>query len=79
MDGACALTDPGEDAPPHERTVVAFDRTLGRRLIRCAVNLGDQPRRLERAPHLFAGPVLYGELGPDGVLPPFGACVVQVS
>jgi glycosidase len=79
VDGACTLTDPGEDAPPHERTVVAFDRTLGRRLIRCAVNLGDQPRRLERAPHLFAGPVLYGELGPDGVLPPFSAVVVQVS
>ena len=78
-DGACAILDPGEDAPPRERSVVAFDRTLGRQLLRCAVNLGDQPRTLSRAPSLFVGKPLYGALEPGGVLPPFSALVVQVS
>ncbi len=48
-------------------------------LIRCAVNLGDQPRKLARAPHLFSGEILYGALESDGILPPFSAIVVQVS
>jgi glycosidase len=78
-DGACAILDVGEDAPARERTVVAFDRKLGRHLIRCAVNLGDQPRKLSRAPSLFVGEPLYGALDPDDTLPPFSAVVVKVS
>lgn len=78
-DGACTLLEAGEDAPARDRTVVAFDRKLGRQLIRCAVNLGEQPRRLDRAAALFVGETLYGALGPDGMLPPFAALVVQVS
>ncbi|MDR0992960.1 MAG: DUF3459 domain-containing protein [Verrucomicrobiota bacterium] len=78
-EGACSLLDVGEEAPPREQAVVAFDRTLGRQLIRCAVNLGDQPRRLSRAPHLFPGRPLYGELEEGDVLPPFSAVVVQIS
>lgn len=79
VDGACAILDVGEDAPARERTVIAFDRTLGRHLLRCAVNLGTQPRVLTRAPHLFSGQPLYGELDPGGTLPPYAAYVVKIS
>ena len=34
-DGACAVLDVGEDAPARGRTVIAFDRRLGRQLLRC--------------------------------------------
>ena len=78
-DGACAILDVGEDAPARERAVIAFDRTLGRQLVRCAVNLGDQPRQLTRAGNLFVGETLYGALEPDGTLPPFSAVVVKIS
>ena len=77
--GACAVLDVGEDAPGPERTVVAFDRKLGRQLVRCAVNLGPEPRKLARAPSLFVGEPLYGALEPGDVLPPFAAVAVQVS
>ncbi len=78
-DGACAILDVGEDAPAPERTVVAFDRKLGRKLVRCAVNLGPEPRKLARAPGLFVGETLYGALESGDVLPPFAALVVRVS
>ncbi|MBR4188985.1 MAG: DUF3459 domain-containing protein [Kiritimatiellae bacterium] len=78
-DGACRLVDPGEDAPARDRTVVCFDRILGRRLVRCAVNLGEEPRRLTRAPDLFRGQPLYGALEPDSTLPPFSALVTRLS
>jgi glycosidase len=78
-DGACSILDVGEESAPRDRTVVAFDRTHGRKLIRCAVNLGDQPRKLSRAPSLFVGKTSYGALEPDGTLPPFSALVVKVS
>ena len=77
--GSCAILDVGEDAPARDRTVVAFDRKLGRQLVRCAVNLGDQPRKLTRAPSLFVGEPLYGALEPGDILPPFSAFVVRVS
>jgi glycosidase len=79
VDGACSILDVGEDASTLERTVVAFDRTLGKKLLRCAVNLGDQPRKLDRAPHLLSGQTLYGHLDADGCLPPFSALVVKIS
>ncbi len=78
-DGSCVLLDAGEDAPAAGRTVIAFDRKLGRQLIRCAVNLGEEPRTLTRAPSLFVGTPLYGALEPGDVLPPFAAVVVKVS
>jgi len=77
--GSFDLIDVGEDAPAKDRSVIAFDRRLGRQLIRCAVNLGDQPRALARAPHLFGGQVLHGELDPGGILRPFAAYVVKIS
>jgi hypothetical protein len=73
------VLDVGEDAPARDRTVIAFDRKLGRQLVRCAVNLGEQPRKLTRAADLFVGETLYGALAAGGVLPPFGAVVVKVS
>jgi len=78
-DGNCVILEAGEDAPALNRTVVAFDCKLGRQLIRCAVNLGPDTRRLDRAGNLFVGQTLYGALDPDGALPPFSAVVVQVS
>lgn len=78
-EGTCELADVGEEAPARERTVVAFDRALGRRLWRCAVNLGHEPRRLARADALLAGKTIYGALEADGTLPPFSAIVVAVG
>ena len=78
-DGACRLVDPGEDAPARDHTVVCFDRILGRRLVRCAVNLGEEPRRLTRAPDLFRGQPLYGALEENSTLPPFSALVTRLS
>jgi len=77
--GRGGAVERGEDAPGPERTVVAFDRKLGRQLVRCAVNLGTEPRRLTRAPSLFVGETLYGALEPGDVLPPFAALVVRIS
>jgi glycosidase len=77
--GSCSILDVGEEAAPRDQTVIAFDRKLGRRLIRCAVNLGEHPRTLSRASALFAGEFLYGALEAGGGLPPFSAAVVQVS
>lgn len=77
--GSCKILDVGEDAPVRDRTVVAFDRKLGRKLIRCAVNLGEHPRQLTRAADLFGGETLYGQLEAGGLLPPFSAIVVKVS
>lgn len=77
-EGSCEIVEVGEAAPRPERTVVAFDRKLGRRLLRCAVNLGDQPRRLDRAATLFVGPTLWGGWNPRGELDPFSAIVTDV-
>ncbi|MBP1588978.1 MAG: hypothetical protein ILO10_02140 [Kiritimatiellae bacterium] len=78
-EGTCALVDVGEQVPARERTVVAFDRALGRRLWRCAVNLGEKPRQLARAGALLDGKVVFGGLDDDGSLPPFGALVVAIG
>ena len=48
-------------------------------LVRCAINLGPEPRKLTRAPSLFVGETLYGALESGDVLPPFSAVVVRVS
>ena len=74
--GRFHLLDAGEDVPPEERTVVAFERRLRRSAVRCAVNLGPAPRRV---PGLASQPgetVLYGKLE-DGVLSAFSALVVR--
>ncbi|NLG34992.1 MAG: DUF3459 domain-containing protein [Lentisphaerae bacterium] len=79
VDGSCSILDAGEEASDSDRTVIAFDRALGRQLIRCAVNLGGEARTLTRAPHLFSGQSLYGSLNSGSVLPAFSAVVVKVS
>lgn len=77
-EGGFRLLDAGEEAAARERTVVCFERTLGRRLVRCAVNLGEEPRKLGRAESLFGGgEELYGALEAGGVLPAFGAVVAE--
>ena len=74
--GTFLLLDAGEACPPLDRTVVAFERRLRRSAVRCAVNLGPEPRELKNAA-LFAGEVLYGGLEGDS-LPPFSAVVARV-
>ncbi len=74
--GAFVLLDAGESCPRSERTVIAFERRLRRAAVRCAVNLGPEPRELRNAP-IFAGEVLYGGLQGD-TLPPFSSVVVRV-
>lgn len=78
-EGSCDILALGEEAAPRERTVVAFDRKLGQQLLRCAINLGDQPRYLARAGDLLNGVPLYGERPAAGVLPPFSAVVVSIT
>lgn len=78
-EGGFQRIDPGEEAPGRDKTVVAFDRIWGKHLIRCAVNLGETPRRLARAADLFQGEILYGKLEADGGLPAFGSIVVRLS
>jgi hypothetical protein len=56
--------------------VVAFERTLGKRVLRCAVNMGAEPRALRNAA-LFSGDPVYGKLV-DGTLAPFSAVVTRV-
>ncbi|MFH0953893.1 MAG: alpha-amylase family glycosyl hydrolase [Verrucomicrobiota bacterium] len=75
--GKFLLVDVGEACRRPERTVVAFERRLRRSAIRCAVNLGPEPRRLGLA-SLFEGKVLYGSLEGD-VLLPFSSVVVRLE
>ena len=75
--GSFDLIDVGEDAPRNQRTVVAFERKLGRWILRCAINMGDQPRKLSRAEQ-FGGMPVYGSLS-GGEIAAFGAIVVRVA
>ena len=73
--GSFHLIDAGEAAPRHHRTVIAFERKRGAHVLRCAVNLGPEPRQLQHA-QLFQGSRLYGHL--DGsTLAAFSAVVVR--
>ncbi|NQU39561.1 MAG: DUF3459 domain-containing protein [Lentisphaerae bacterium] len=75
--GTMKLLDVGEEAAPNQRTVVAFERTLGDVTLCCAVNMGAYARTLTNlAP--FAGEVLHGQLD-DGRLGPFAAFVTEVG
>jgi glycosidase len=76
--GSFALLDPGEDASPPERTVLAFERTFRRQRVRFAVNLGDEPRRLANAALFRTGRPLLDPLPPDGILPPFTPVAVRL-
>ncbi len=68
--------DTGESCAPEERTVIAFERRLRRSAVRCAVNLGPEPRRLSSFELQPGETVLYGRLE-DGALPPFSAIVLH--
>lgn len=74
--GRFALLDAGEECAPPARTVIAFERALSGSRLRCAVNLGPEPRRLGHA-DLFKGNVLLGKLGKGGLLEPYGAIAVR--
>lgn len=75
IDGTFAVIDAGEAARGEDRSVLAFDRELGGSVVRCAVNLGPEPRALENA-GLLGGDVLYGGLDGD-TLGAFEAVVVR--
>ena len=75
--GGFNLIDSGEEASRPARTVVAFERTLGRWSLRCAVNMGPEARRLTHADRLAGSPLL-GALQ-DGALPPFSALVTRAA
>lgn len=74
--GRFHLLDAGEDSPPSERTVLAFERRLHRSAVRCAVNLGPEPRHLPSFAPQAGETVLYGRLE-NGALPPFSAIVLH--
>jgi glycosidase len=73
--GSFAVLDVGEDCAPSERAVVAFERRLGDAAVRCAVNLGPEPRRLSRCDVLDGEP-LRGDGGAREI-PPFSAVVTR--
>lgn len=73
--GSFALLDAGEECQPTQRTVVAFERKLGKSVIRCAINLGPHDRRLRNASQ-FTGTSLFGELRGD-TLPAFSAVAIK--
>ena len=73
--GAFKLLECGERCPQNQRTVVAFERKFQDQIVRCAVNLGPEPRTM--AHHsLFSREPLYGAIK-DGVLAPFTSVVVR--
>lgn len=76
-DGSFKLVDAGEDCQPNQRSVVAFERTLGKTTIRCAVNMGPHERRLRKA-GLFGGRVLFGGLK-GAALPAFSAIATRAG
>lgn len=76
-EGSFALIEAGEEAARHHRTVVAFERRLGRKAVRCAINMGPQARKLSNA-KAFRGTILYGSLL-RGTLPPFSSVVVSAN
>jgi glycosidase len=73
--GGFRLLEAGEKCAQHHRTVIAFERKHRDGVVRCAVNLGPEPRRLAHA-SLFRHPPLYGALN-DGELAPFTSIVVR--
>lgn len=73
--GSFRLLEAGEKCPQNQRTVVAFERKHRDGVVRCAVNLGPEPRQLAHA-GLFEHPPLYGAFK-DGVLAPFTSIVVR--
>ena len=73
--GGLRWLDVGEACQDGERSVVAFERRCAAQTLRCAVNLGGEPRVLRQA----AGPggtVTDGEL-PDDRLGAFAAVVTS--
>jgi hypothetical protein len=73
--GAFGWIDPREESAQHEHAVIAFERTLKKSRLACAVNLGPWPRKLGNAA-LFAGEKIFGQLD-GGTLPPFSAVVAR--
>lgn len=72
--GKLHFLDVAEECQPAQRAVVTFERRLRNRAVRCAVNMGPEPRRLKQTT-LLEGKILYGALDGD-VLPPFSAIAV---
>lgn len=75
--GGFSLLDAGETGPASGRTVLAFERRLPNSAVRCAINLGPEPKVLATA-RLFQGDRLYGRLA-KGTLAPFSAIVVRIA
>ncbi len=75
--GSTRLHNVGEVCGKHDRTVVGLERKWDDTIIRCAVNMGPEPRRLKHLSGL-AGDVLYGSLA-DGTLDPFEAIVTLMT
>jgi len=74
-EGNFRLLESGEQCPENKRTVVAFERKHGESLMRCAVNVGPESRKLAHA-SLFQYEPLYGAIF-EGALPPFTSVVVR--
>ena len=77
LHGDFSLLEPGEKCPQNQRTVIAFQRKYQDSVLRCAVNLGPEPRKLSHS-KLFHREPLYGGLD-KGVMAPFTSIVVRTS
>ncbi len=69
------VIDIGEKSAAAERSVIAFERVLGKSVVRCAINLGPHAREIREAGR-FKGKRLFGALE-RGALPPFSAIVTR--
>lgn len=74
-EGSFMLRDAEEEAPPEERTVVAFVRALGGERLTVCVNMGPEARRIRLD---ALGPLGRAHWGsPESVMPPFSAWVAE--
>ena len=77
LHGRFNLLDAGEPVAAPERTVIAFERRLRKSAVRCAVNLGPEPRTLTTFPLPSDAKLLYGQMDANR-LSPFSAVVARM-
>jgi glycosidase len=73
--GDFRLIECGERCPQNQRTVIGFERKFGDQILRCAVNMGPEPRILAHRP-VFRHTPIFGVLK-EGTLAPFTSIVVR--
>jgi glycosidase len=76
--GTFALWDAGEAIERNLRSVISFVRSHRQQHLLCAINLGAEDRKLNRAEIFRSGQIEFGALNGD-ILPAFSAIVVSLK